>query len=87
VITTRRTRAWASESGTTTVVQFRNDQIPMVWLHANLGWMPIGNTPKDEAAAEKFAEEIADSYGLVEVDEKEAEWYAGWIEYEEDECV
>lgn len=75
-----RTRAWESDSGTSTVVQFRTDVDPMVWVNGNIGWMPIGNTPKDEAKAEKFAEETAEGYGLVECSRERAEWWAGWGE-------
>lgn len=77
-----RTRAWESEGESSTIVQFRNDQKPMVWLYSNLGWVPIGNTPEDEKGAEAFAEHVADSYGLVEVPTERAEWLAGWVDDE-----
>ena len=72
------TRAWASE-GSSTIVQFRTDEDPMVWMHTNIGWVPIGNAPKDDAdKAEQFAEKTALSYGLREVDAAEAARIAGW---------
>lgn len=61
-----RTRLWESESGSSTCVQFRTDVKPMVWMHTNLGWVPIGNAPEDEKEAETFAEDVAAGYNLVE---------------------
>lgn len=72
-----RTRYWYSDQGSSTAVQFRTDADPMVYLHCNLGWVPIGNAPRDEAGAELFAEEIAAGYRLVESDAELALEMAG----------
>ena len=61
-----RTRLWQSDSGSSTCVQFRTDADPMVFLHTNLGWVPIGNTPEGDEEAEAFAVSMAEGYGLVE---------------------
>ena len=50
----------------------------MVWVHSNIGWLGMGNTPENEAEAEKFAEETAEGYGLVETTPEEALYMAGW---------
>lgn len=71
-----KVRCWESEL-TSTVVQFRTDADPMVYLHTNLGWVPIGNTPKDPKEAEKFAEECARGYDLQESKKSRAYWLAG----------
>ena len=73
-----RTRLWNSENGSNTCVQFRTDSKPMVWVHSNIGWLGMGNTPENEAEAEKFAEETAEGYGLVETTPEEALYMAGW---------
>lgn len=75
-----RTRLWESNGGSSTCVQFRTDTEPKVWLHTNLGWVPIGNSPAEESEAEKFAVELADGYQLVEADQDRAEYFAGMDE-------
>lgn len=60
-----RTRCWESRDSST-VVQFRTDVEPKVWMHTNIGWLPIGNTPDNEVEAEAFAVECAAGYKLVE---------------------
>ena len=63
-----KTRLW-SNPGTTTVIQVRNDvpaDSPMVFIHTNLGWLPISNAPRTYNEAEQFAAEAADGYGLRE---------------------
>jgi hypothetical protein len=80
-----RTRFWDRPDGiTSTAVQFRTDADPMVHLHTNIGWVPIGNTPKDIAEAEKFAEECAVGYNLIERDQAHARYMAGWNDSEPD---
>lgn len=74
-----KTRLWESTSGSSTCVQFRTDAEPYVFLHSNIGWVPIGNTPDDVIAAEKFAEEIADGYDLVESSSKRSHHMLGEI--------
>ncbi len=73
-----RTRFWSNPDGcSSTCVQVRDDAQPMVHLHTNMGWVPIGNAPKTYHEAEKFAEEIAKGYGLEEADEEQAIYMAG----------
>lgn len=62
---TVRTRLWESPNGSST------------WLHSNLGWLPISNTPADELTAEQFAEQTAAGYGLVESTKERANQMAG----------
>lgn len=70
-----RTRCWKSEE-TPTMVQFRTDSQPMVWLFTNLGWLSV-DSPTNESEAEAFAEEVAQGYNLVEVSSEEALYWAG----------
>lgn len=70
------TRAWTSKT-TPTVVLWRKDIQPMVWLCTNAGWIPIGNTPEDSDAAESFAEEMAEEYQLAECHHSEALYLVG----------
>lgn len=73
-----RTRYWHDASGlSSTAVQFRDDTEPMVHLHTNLGWVPIGNTPTDATGAERFAEELAKNYNLNEASQAVATYMAG----------
>jgi hypothetical protein len=73
-----RTRYWHDFAGlSSTAVQFRDDADPMVFLHTNLGWVPIGNTPPDATGAERFAEEVAASYKLSEASQAVATYMAG----------
>jgi len=74
---TERTRFWSSPD-TTTCIQFRTDTDPKVWIHTNLGWVPIGNTPDDAGAAEAFAVDVAAGYKLEEASEDTARYMAGW---------
>lgn len=76
----QRTRLWLAEDHphTSTGVQFRTDVEPKVWMHTNIGWVPIGNAPRDEAEAEAFAIEIAEGYDLMEMPEERARYMAGW---------
>lgn len=72
------TRLWAS-SETTTMVQFRTDTDHLVWIHTNVGWVPITNAPdNNEYDAALFAEEIAKGYGLTELSQEQARYFAGW---------
>lgn len=74
-----RTRLWLGHH-TSTAVQFRNDveeDDPMVWMHTNLGWIPVGNSVGlTEQEAEKLAVGIAGGYNLEEQDEETALAYA-----------
>ena len=72
-----KTRFWDSDQGSSTCVQYRDDAEPMVWMHTNLGWVPIGNSPEDAGEAEAFAVETAKGYGLVERDNDTARAMAG----------
>lgn len=72
-----RTRYWESEGVSTTAVQFRDDTEPMVHIHTNMGWVAVGNAPKDVVGAEKFAEDIARGYHLTETTEEQALYMAG----------
>ena len=58
-----KTRLWES---TSTCVQYRTDVTPFVYLHTNIGWVPIGNTPEGVEEAEKFAIKCAAGYDLIE---------------------
>lgn len=75
-----RTRCWYSDQGSSTMVQFRTDLTPMVWMHTNIGWVGVSNAPTDEAKAEQFAVELATGYELKEHDRESAEHFAGWHE-------
>lgn len=70
-----RTRLWMGHN-TSTAVQFRNDTEegdPMVWMHTNLGWVPVGNSVgMSEKEAEELAVKIAAGYNLEEQDEETA---------------
>lgn len=72
-----RTRLWESDCGCDTMVQFRTDSDPMVFIHSNIGWLPIGNAPKTAEAAEKFALKMAEGYDLVEASTEKAEYFLG----------
>ena len=75
-----RTRFWRHDNfpHSSTAIQFRTDAAPYVWMHSNVGWIPIGNSPIDVGDAERFAEEAAVSYELEEAGEHEARVMAGW---------
>lgn len=60
-----KNRFWGSETSSTAVM-FMPKEDPKVFLHTNLGWVPIGNTPEDEVEALSFAMDIALSYKLEE---------------------
>ena len=70
-----KTRLWMGNN-TSTAVQFRNDVSegePMVWMHTNLGWVPVGNSVgMSEQEAEDLAVKIAKGYSLEEQDEATA---------------
>lgn len=74
-----RTRLWMGEH-TTTAVQFRTDVAEdeaRVWLHCNLGWIPIGNSiGLSETEAEQLAVDAAAGYKLTEASEEVALAYA-----------
>lgn len=73
-----KTRYWHHEDGmSSTAVQFRDDADPMVHLHTNMGWVPIGNTPKDVKDAEVFAEQLATGYNLQEANKDVAVYMLG----------
>lgn len=73
-----RTRYWHHPDGmSSTAIQFRDDTQPMVHMHTNLGWVPIGNAPTDATGAEAFAEQIAGNYGLSEGSPALATYMAG----------
>lgn len=73
-----KTRYWDNiDGGSTTAVQFRDDTEPMVFLHSNIGWLPLGNTPKDATGAEAFAKQLADGYGLTEASQEVAQYMLG----------
>ena len=78
--TVERTRFWSSDEGSSTCIQFRTDRRPAVWIHTNIGWIPVGNTPPALEQAEHFAENIAMGYNLTERDEAHARFMAGWDE-------
>lgn len=82
----KRTRAWESLEGSSTIVQFRTDTYPYLWMNTNLGWVPVNaeeNKDKTLEEVEKQAEQIAESYGLVESSPERAAWLAGWDDSEE----
>lgn len=73
-----KTRYWDRSDGlSSTAVQFRTDTDPMVFFHTNIGWVPIGNTPKDATGAEEFAEKLASGYGLTEANQTQAIYMLG----------
>ena len=59
------------------MVQVRDDILPMVHVHSNIGWLPIGNAPEDWDAAVAMAERLARGYGLEESSQSRALWMAG----------
>lgn len=75
-----RTRIWMSESGSNTVVQFRTDVPQMIWIHTNLGWIPDGDCPTDEKAAETKCERLAEGWKLVEQSEEVAKDFLGELD-------
>lgn len=73
-----RTRFWSSRSGTTTCLQLRDDSDPPLWLHCNIGWVPLGNAKGlSYDAATPLAEQVAKGYDLEEADEETALEMAG----------
>jgi hypothetical protein len=60
-----RNRFWGSETSSTAVM-FMPLEDPKVWLHTNIGWVPIGNTPENAAEAEQMAIDLAKNYFLEE---------------------
>lgn len=73
-----KTRLWKDASGSSsTMVQFRTDTHPMLWMHTNIGWIPDGSCPDEAKEAEAKAEEVAKGYGLDEVSQEEALYWAG----------
>ena len=72
------TRLW--ETGNPdggTAIQYNNEATPKVWMHTNIGWIPIGNAPEEDKAAEEFAEETAKGYELTESSQSRAKYMAG----------
>lgn len=70
-----RTRFWCDPMWlSSTCVQFRADTKPMVWLHTNIGWIPVGNTPETEKEAESFAIGLAEGYNLTEANQGLAQY-------------
>ena len=73
-----KTRFWDHPYGlSSTAVQFRDDADPMVYVHSNIGWLPIGNTPKDAVEAEDFAVKLAKGYNLTECSQEMANYMLG----------
>lgn len=66
-----RTRSWRSV-GSQVAIQFRTDRPNKVWLHTDLGWVPLSNAPDDEQGAEDFAVKMAADCELDEDDETTA---------------
>lgn len=63
-----RTRFWSGDM-TSTAIQFRDDVEVPVWMHTNIGWVPVSNSSKQEMTleeSEKLAEDLAISYELTE---------------------
>jgi hypothetical protein len=73
----KKTRVWKS-SKSNKIVQFRTDVSPFVYIHSDVGWMPLGNCPSDPEKAEAFAEKYAKSHKLAETSKEYAESIAGW---------
>jgi len=72
------TRLWEAEpERSSTAIQFNSEATPKVWMHTNIGWIPIGNSPKDNDEAERFAEDTAKEYGLEESTQERAKYMAG----------
>lgn len=81
-----RTRYWDNPEGaSSTAVQFRDDTTPMVWMHTNLGWIQVGNSPTDVDEAESFAAKLAQGYGLEERSLRYARYMAGDDNEDDDE--
>lgn len=75
-----RTRLWEKpDASTSTCVQVRDDapDESYVWMHTNMGWIPIGNAPKNYEEAEVFAKQVAEGYGLTESSPERALYMAG----------
>ena len=79
-----KTRLWKAESSNT-MIQFRTDAEPLVWMHTNMGWLPLGNSPTDHDEAEKFAAEAAEGYNLKETSSEVAEYFLGSKENSNDD--
>jgi hypothetical protein len=75
-----RTRLWRDPEGlSSTAVQFRTDTRDVfVWMHTNIGWVPIGNAPRTEKEAQAFAEDLANSYRLEETSKAVATEFLGY---------
>ncbi len=73
----RKTRAWKS-SAVETIIHFRTDKTPFIYIYTPVGWSPVGNCPNNPEKAEKMAEDLAKGYNLIEVEQKEAKRMAGW---------
>jgi hypothetical protein len=72
-----RTRLWRNKNSST-MIQFRTDSIPMVWMHTNIGWLPLGNCPDLQSDAESFAVSVAEGYKLQEASQAMALHYLGY---------
>lgn len=71
-----KTRFWDSETSST-AVQFRDDTTPMIWMHTNIGWVPLNGTPHFPEEASECAESLAKHYGLEEASQEKALYMLG----------
>lgn len=74
-----RTLAWHDSSGASnTIIQVRDDTTPYVWMHTNIGWVPIGNAPEQYEQAVDFALAFAKEHELEEMPMSLALYFAGY---------
>lgn len=79
----QRPRAWSDPEGcSSTIVLYdphvdRPDLGPRIYMHTNLGWVPLGFDVHDARGPEIVAEELGKGYGLQEVSESKARWLSG----------
>lgn len=71
-----RTKLWLSpDQSSTTMVQYRADVEPRVWLHTNRGWVPVDASAMEDALMS--CEQLADAWQLKEADDQTTAFFAG----------
>lgn len=70
-----RPRAWADPEGCSSTIVLLDEG--SIFLHTNMGWVPVGLQTYDPRGEEVVAEEMAKGYELEEVSEERAWWLSG----------
>lgn len=71
-----RTKLWLSpDQSSTTMVQYRADVEPQVWLHTSRGWVPVDASAMEDAFTS--CEQLADAWQLEEADDQTTAFFAG----------